>query len=159
MGNFKPGDYVVPVRADRAGCDDDMKKRIGKVLQVFETTESVGEMTVLAGKRQQLGECWFWHPDDLRHATADEIAAATKPKSLRRGDLVDYSGNICMVFDERTSKRGERLIVVLNSKDRMDSFYAYVDDLVCVGSIRKQLKRAKQKKMCELGKRAGQNDN
>lgn len=147
MNKFKPGDYVVPVRVMRT--DDavvqELGNQVGKVLQVLTVFQGIG-LSVFAGKPKS--EAWSWHPAELRLATAEEIEAATKSKPLRQGDLVDYSGNICMVFDERTSKRGERLIVVLNSKDRMDSFYAYVDDLVCVGSIRKQLKRAKKKVEC-----------
>lgn len=143
---FKPGDYVVPIRADRNEYAPEVETLVGEVLKIpYGFSGNCGIVFLQAGKLNPRSRKWFWHRDDLRHATADEIAAAPKPKPLRQGDLVDYSGNICMVFDERTSKRGERLIVVLNSKDRMDSFYAYVDDLVCVGSIRKQLKRAKKK--------------
>ena len=144
MGKFKAGDYVVPVRVMRT--DDtvvqELGANIGQVLQVFDILQSI-DIHVFAGKPD--GEAWFWHPAELRMATAEEIEAATKPKppkTLKRGDLVTYKGRVCVVFDKQADQDGDYRIVFLSG----ECGYGYVpaDQLKRIGSIRKKVKRFKK---------------
>lgn len=148
MVEFKSGDYVVPIRANRGEYGPEMRTLVGTVLRIPYGYTGYRGVIFPAGKPEPKSEKWLWYADDLRLATGDEIATVPKPKPLRRGDLVDYRGDVCVVFDADTSNYGGRLIFPLVSKDRTDLVYVYIDDLVYVGSIRKQLKRAKKKVEC-----------
>ena len=139
MSEFKAGDYVVPLRAWRAGCTYEMKKRIGKVLQVSDTNGSIGDLTVFAGKIGSKTKKWFWHPVDLRMATAGEIEAATKPKPLKRGDLVVYDARVCVVFDKQADHDADYRIAFLSGECGYE--YVPADELKRICSIRKKIKR------------------
>ena len=137
---FKHGDHVVPLRADRAGCTLEMKKNIGKVLKIYDTTGRLGDFTVMAGVPGSNRKQWFWHHADLRPATPEEIAAAQKPQPLRRGDLVVSNGDIYVVI-ETNHADGGYWIHAMTGKGGQD--YTKAKDLTRIGSIRKKVKRLK----------------
>lgn len=138
---FKPGDHVVPLRADRTGCTYEMKKLIGKVLQVY-ATKGIGDMTVFAGMPGSSGKHWFWHPADLRPATPKEIAASKKPKPLRRGDLVMHRGQIGVVHEIDPDGEDGYWVAMLTGDARCVCRGA--EDLTRVGSISKKVKQIKK---------------
>lgn len=74
---FKPGDYVVPINT-HVIYTAKMKRHLGRVLQVSVVHDGY-YLSVRAGIPGE--EAWWrWHPDDLRPATAKEIAAASTPE-------------------------------------------------------------------------------
>lgn len=141
MSKFKPGDYVVPSN-QIVSYDAKMKNYLGRVLQVATVHEQQYYGSVQAGTPGE--EVWGWSPHDLRLATAEEIAAAKPkpPKPLRRGDLVKYDGQICVVVSKGTDSDGDYRIASMT--DTPDYFWASVDELIKVGSIRKKIKRIKK---------------
>ena len=78
--------------------------------------------------------------DDLRQVPPEEIAAAKKP--LRRGDLVEYDGNICVVYKKLGDVDGIGYRVVSLTGDA-GRWYVTHDELTRIGSIRKKVKRLK----------------
>ena len=144
MSKFKSGDYVVPVRAMRTedSVVQTLDKQVGKVLQVLDIWPSINA-PVLAGK--QGGKAWFWHPAELRLAAAEEIEAATKPKSpkpLKRGDLVKYLGEVWVVTTGTVPTDMFSQISTLTGKERMR--WVKPDAVVRLGAIRKKVKKLKQ---------------
>lgn len=140
MNVFKTGEYVVPVRADRPGCIQEMKMQIGKVLQVYDSTDVVGDLTVYAGKLDSKKKKWLWNPDDLRLATTEEIQEAKSKKPFRRGDLIKYDGDIWIVLGPGNEYEIE--IASLTGEFKRHYILIY-EDTSCVGSVRKKIKRIK----------------
>ena len=68
------------------------------------------------------------------------VAAEQKPKSLRRGDLVEYDDDIWMVIGANYVDDGY-WIYEMTGKGRQD--YVKAKDLTRIGSIRKKIKRLK----------------
>lgn len=144
MSKFKVGDYVVPLRTLRTDNIGGMKKRVGKVLQVFDAPRSSGDLTVFAGETEPKSQGWFWPSVDLRMATAEEIDAATQPKPpkpLKRGDLVTYKGCVCVVFSDRNAI-GHFWVSALTGDSNY--YYCSEEELARIGNIRKKVKRLRQ---------------
>ena len=137
MSQFKPGDYVVP-SSQIVIYDAKMKNYLGRVLQVATVHEQQYYGSVQAGIPGE--EVWGWNPHDLRLATAEEIAAAQKPKPLRRGDLVEYDGRVCVVFSDRDLV-GHFFVSALSGVS--DYYHCNEEELTRIGSIRKKVKRLK----------------
>lgn len=146
MNKFKPGDKVTLVNADR--YHSTVKQLVGKTLVVHCIgADEEGNDIVSTGILEN--EDWFW-PDDLQLISK---STEVEQKSLFWGDLVEYSGEICMVFDERPTDYGERLLVMLDNKGRGGYHYVPAKYLTRLGSIRKKIKRAKKfKKAMEEAK-------
>lgn len=139
---FKPGDYVVPLVVDHDEYVPEMKKLLGKVLQIPPVFVGHAGISIRAGKIGAKTKKWFWHPDDLRLATAEEIAAAQKLKPLlRRGDLVEYDGRVCVVA-EIDPEDGDCWVAALTGEHGYDRVHA--KELTRIGSIRKKVKRLRQ---------------
>ena len=137
MSQFKPGDYVVP-SSQIVIYDAKMKNYLGRVLQVATVHEQQYYGSVQAGIPGE--EVWGWNPHDLRLATAEEIAAAQKLKPLRRGDLVEYDGRVCVVA-EIDPEDGSCWVAALTGEHGYDRVPA--DELKRIGSVRKKVKRLK----------------
>ena len=147
MSKFKSGDYVVP-SSQIVTYDVKMKNYLGRVLQVTTVHEKEYYGSVQAGIPGE--EAFGWNPHDLRFATAEEIEETTKPKSpkpLRRGDLVEYDGDICVVFSEGADLRGEYWIAALTGEPNY--YWSKIDKLTQISSIRKKIKRLKHEKKHE----------
>ena len=71
-----------------------------------------------------------------------QIEASHKPKSLRRGDLVIYDGDICVVLSKFDGDDGGDYVVASMTRD---PYYCWpkVSELTPVGSIRKKIKKIK----------------
>lgn len=142
MSKFKTGEYVVPLRADRPGCIHEMKMQIGKALQVYDSTDFIGDLTVYAGKPGSKNKKWLWNPDDLRLATIEEIQKAKKQKPFRRGDVVKYDGDIWIVVGLGDEHLNEIDIASLTGELKI--YHVLIDeDIIRIGSIRKKIKRIK----------------
>ena len=140
---FKPGDYVVPIRADRNEYAPEMETVVGEVLKIpYGFSGNCGIVFLQAGKLNPRSIKWFWHRDDLRHATAEEIAAATKPKPLRRGDLVMWNGEIGVVHEIDPDGEDGYWVAMLTGD--ASCVCSSAEDLTRVGSIRKKIKRLKE---------------
>ena len=63
---------------------------------------------------------------------------------IRRGDLVDYDGDICVVFSKGADRDGEYMIASLTGED--DYYWASIDEFVRIGSIRKKIKQLREQK-------------
>lgn len=142
MSKFKTGDYVVPLRADRPGCIQEMKMQIGKVLQVYDGTDILGDLTVYAGKLDSKKKRWLWNPDDLRLATIEEIQKAKSRKPFRRGDLVKYDGDIWIVLGLGNEHLNEIEIASLTGE--VKKYYVLIDENISrIGSFRRKIARMK----------------
>lgn len=143
MTKFKAGDYVVPLRADRPGCIQEMKMHIGKVLQVYDSTDTVGDLIVCAGKLESEKKRWLWNPDDLRLATDKEIQKEKSRKPFRRGDLVKYDGDIWIVLGLGDEHLNEIEIASLTGELKI--YHVLIDeDIVPIGSLHKKIKWMKK---------------
>lgn len=80
--------------------------------------------------------------DDLRQVPPEEIAAAKKPQPLRRGDLIEYDGDICVVYKKFVDgdNIGYRVVSLTGDAGR---WYVTHGELTRIGSIRKKIKRLK----------------
>jgi hypothetical protein len=87
------------------------------------------------------GITWAWMPDEVRLATPEEIELAKNPQQLRRGDLVVYKGEICVVFSEGPNRVGDYMVASLTGD--ADYNWPKIDELVRVGSIIKKARRLK----------------
>ena len=142
MTKFKTGEYVVPVRADRPGCIQEMKMQIGKVLQVYDGADIIGDLTIYAGKLGSNKKRWLWNPDDLRLATNEEIQKAESRKPFRRGDVVRYDGDIWIVLGLGDEHLNEIIIASLSGDLKI--YHVLIDeDVVRIGSLRKKIKYMK----------------
>lgn len=148
MSQFKPGDKVTPVSSERYSRNDIMKQLVGKPLLVrsIHTYEN-GDEVVCAGVPGD-GD-WDWHSDDLRLVSAwsaeplqpeptDPAPAAAK-KPIRRGDLVMCRGVLWVVFSNGEQSDGDYWIASLTGDP--ETYYATIDELTRIGSIRKKIKR------------------
>lgn len=142
MKRFETGDYVVPIRADRPGCIHEMKMHIGKVVQVYDSTDTVGDLTIYARKLGSKTKKWLWNPDDLRLATDEEIQKAKSRKPFRRGDVVKYDGDIWIVVGLGDEHLNEIDIASLTGELKI--YHVLIDeDIIRIGSFRKKIKRMK----------------
>ena len=137
MSKFKSGDKVTPISVDRY-TDRNVCQReemLGRTLVVRSVHNDEFTSVVFAGFP---GEgVWQWHPDDLR-LVFETQAQPVPQKPLRRGDLVKYEGNICIVISKDTDSDGDCRIASLT--DTPDYFWASMDELTKIGSIRKKVK-------------------
>lgn len=142
MTKFKTGEYVVPIRADRPGCIQEMKMQIGKVLQVYDGTDVLGDLTIYAGKLGSKTKKWLWNPDDLRLATNEEIQKAKSRKPFRRGDAVKYDGDIWIVLGLGDEHLNEIIIASLTGE--LKTYHVLIDENISrIGSFRKKIARMK----------------
>lgn len=128
---FKPGDKVVVIAGPQKG---------EKVRTIKDRNWSrpfplgIGDHSYTKdGKHMHSG------PIALRHATADEIAAAEKP--LRRGDLVVWNGEIGVVFSNCADRDGDYAIASLTGDP--DHYWVKIDELTRISSIGKKVERLK----------------
>ena len=147
MSKFKVGDKVVLINVDQ--YSDIMKQLMGKVLVVNSIdTDKCGCEIVCA--RVPGEEGWFLYSDDLRlvseakpePATEPAPAAAQKLKPLRRGDLVEYRGQIGVVHETDPDEDDGYWVAMLTGDGRCVCRGA--EDLTRIGSIRKKIKRIKK---------------
>ena len=116
-----------------------MKMQIGKVLQVYDSTDVVGDLTVYAGKLDSKNKKWLWNPDDLRLATIEEIQKAESRKPFRRGDVVKYDGDIWIVLGLGDEHLNEIIIASLTGE--LKTYHVLIgEDVVRIGSLRKKIK-------------------
>lgn len=131
---FKPGDKVVVIDGPQKG--EKVRTLKNRVDSIFFTNFPARI------KNQHYDAKGNWYAGAkvcLRHATPEEIAAAEKP--LRRGDLVEYDGRICVVFSKGTDSEGEYMIASLTGES--DYYWPTIDKLTRICSIRKKIKRLK----------------
>lgn len=136
MSQFKPGDKVVVIAGPQKG--EKVRTLKNRVDSVFFTNFPVRI------KNQHYDAKGIWYAGTevcLRHATTDEITAAQKP--LRRGDLVEYCGDICVMFSEGEDSDGEYRIASLTGDP--DHNWVKIDELTRISSIGKKVKRLKNK--------------
>ena len=146
MNKFKVGDTVTPVKAERYGHNHIMKQLVGKTLVVswvslFAGNDENDSKLVLAGSPGEVVR--FWHSEDLQlvpTAQPESIPPAMQ-KPIRRGDLVAYRGDICVVYSEGADRDGDHLIVSLTGEP--DHNWAKIDELTRIGTIRKKVKQLK----------------
>lgn len=131
MSKFKVGDKVTLIRANHHKYPKTTKQLFGKLLVVI-SVNSYG--FVLAGVPGEGGLAW--HADDLRAATTEEIEAAKKARPLRRGDLVVYNSDICVVFSNGADRDGDYAIASLTGDP--DNYWVKIDELARIGSIGKK---------------------
>lgn len=144
MSKFKVGDAVVLVNADSYSYI--MRQLVGVSL-VVRTVENdrCGCEVVCAGVPG--GEGWFLRSDDLRLVSAAEPTGPTPvtvQKPIRRGDLVEYNGDICVVFSKGANRDGEYRIAPLTG--RSDYYWPTIDKLTRLGSVRKKIKQLREQK-------------
>ena len=153
MSRFKVGDLVTPINMDRYTDrnSDRRKEMLGRTLVVRSVHNDEFTSVVFAGFP---GEgVWQWRPDDLHLVSEAQPEPATEPtdpapaaskKPLRRGDLVEYQGEICVVFNKGADRDGEYMIMIASLNGEPDFHYATIDELTRIGSIRKKIKRIKK---------------
>ena len=150
MSKFKPGDKVVLINVDH--YSDIMKQLMGKALVVNSIdTDKCGCEIVCA--RVPGEEGWFLYSDDLQLVSETQpepapeptdpapAAVAEVPKPIRRGDLVVFNGDICVVFSKGADRGGDYWVASLTGKP--DHYWANIDEFTRIGSIRKKIKRLK----------------
>lgn len=132
MNKFKVGDYVVAI----AGPDKSSKVHV---------VESSGNPTYPL----RVGPCAYTadgrlftssNSSCMRLATIKEIAAMQKPKPIRRGDLVEFCGNIWVVIDAHLDHGGCWIGAITGDPETR---YSNASELTRVGSIRKKVKQLK----------------
>lgn len=130
MNKFKVGDYVVVI----AGPDKSSKVHV---------VESSGNPTYPL----RVAFCTYTEDGRLltnskgsymRLATIKEIAAMQKPKPIRRGDLVEFCGNIWVVIDAHLDHGGCWIGAITGDPETR---YSNASELTRVGSIRKKVNR------------------
>lgn len=77
----------------------------------------------------------------VRNQPTDPAPAAAQ-KPLRRGDLVEYQGDICVVLSKGADRDGE-YYGIAPLTGTFNYYWADIDDLTRIGSIRKKVKRLK----------------
>ena len=147
MSKFKVGDKVTPVNMDRYTDrnSDRRKEMLGRTLVVRSVHNDEFTSVVFAGFP---GEgVWQWRPDDLHLVSEAQPEPATEPtdpapaaaqKPLRRGDLVEYDGRVCVVFSDRDLV-GHFFVSALSGVS--DYYHCNEEELTRIGSIRKKVKR------------------
>ena len=136
MRQFKVGDKVTLIRANHYKYPKTTKQLFGKLLVVISVNS---DGLVLAGVPGEGGLAW--HADDLRAATTEEIEAAKKARPLRRGDLVVYNNDICVVFSNCADRDGDYAIASLTGDP--DHYCVKIDELVRIGSVGKKVRLLK----------------
>lgn len=144
MSKFKVGDTVTPIKAERYDNNHIMKQLIGKTLVVtwvrlFVGNDEDDSKLVLAGVPGEV--VWLWHSEDLQlvpTAQPESIPPAVQ-KPIRRGDLVQYKGEIWVVFSEGEDRYGDYSIASLTGES--DYNWAKIDELTRIGTIRKKVNR------------------
>ena len=132
---FKPGDKVVVINGPQKS--EKVRTLKNRVDSIFFTNFPVRI------KNQHYDAKGIWYAGTkvcLRHATPEEIAAAEKP--LRRGDLVMHRGQIGVVHE--IDRDGDCWVAMLTGDGGCVCRGA--EDLTCVGSIRKKIKRLNQER-------------
>ena len=136
---YKPGDKIMILSADPM-YPAYKRKMVGTVQTVL-VISSVTPQPIHAEINGELSS-WGWMPHEVRLATQEEIAAdgvVPKQNPLRRGDLVMYKGEICVVFSEGADRAGDYMVASLTGDP--DSNWPKIDELIRVGSIIKKVKR------------------
>ena len=129
---FKPGDKVVVIAGPQKG--EKVRTLKNRNDSIFFTNFPVRI------KNQHYDAKGNWYAGAkvcLRHATTEEIAAAEKP--LRRGDLVEYRGDIFIVLEGSKNARVHVAALTKCSEFYWDCLKNYKR----IGSIRKKIKRLK----------------
>ena len=146
MNKFKVGDTVTPVKAERYGHNHIMKQLVGKTLVVswvslFAGNDENDSKLVLAGIPGKVVR--FWHSEDLQlvPTVQPESIPPAVQKPIRRGDLVEYQGEICVVFSEGEDSDGEYRLASLTGNT--DHNWVKINELTRVGTIRKKVKQLK----------------
>lgn len=149
MSRFKVGDLVTPISV-KPYSDRIQRRLLGKTLVIYSFQDNGNSFLVFAGV---IGDCgFFWHPDDLRLVSETQAEPAPEPapdvpapaaaqKPLRRGDLVEFNGGICVVISEVPDRGGDYWVASLTGKP--DHYWANIDEFTRIGSIRKKVKRLK----------------
>ena len=136
MSKFKVGDHIVliagPDKSDEVRVVTKSDDRTYPLRVDLCTYTEDGQLFAYGG-----GTC-------MRHATDDEIATQQKPKPIRRGDLVKYDGDICVVFGEGASHGGKYWIASLTGEPHY--YWVRIDEFVRIGSIRKKIKQLQAQK-------------
>lgn len=149
MTTFKAGDKVILVNPDRyvSRYPKALEKLSNNTLVV--NSVSIDGFAVFAGLPGKKAR--VWHSKDLALAYEDWEApsfdnddphcTAQKPKSLRRGDLVIYDGDICVVLSKFDGDDGDYVVASMTR----EPYYCWpkVTELTHVGSIRKKIKKIK----------------
>lgn len=93
------------------------------------------------GLVEHWGGCGFLNPyaDPSPTEPTDQAPAAAQ-KPLRRGDLVEYDGRVCVVFSDRDLV-GHFFVSALSGVS--DYYHCNEEELTRIGSIRKKVKRLK----------------
>lgn len=146
MSRFKPGDKVTPVNVDRYTHRnfDQLKKLLGRTLVVRSVHNDEFTSAVFAGVPGD--GCWQWHPNDLRLVSVQpepEADPAPAQKPLRRGDLVEFCGNIWVVIDAHPAHGGYWIGAITGDPGTR---YSNASELTRVGSIFKKVKRLEAQK-------------
>lgn len=137
MSKFRAGDKVTPINTDH--CSDTVKQLMGKTLVVTSTDTDISHREIVWA-RVPGGYARCLYSDSLQLVSG----AQTEPvpqKPLRRGHLVKYDGKICVVVSKGVDCDGDYRIMSMTGEP--DCFWAGVDELIKVGSIRKKVKRLK----------------
>ena len=130
---FKPGDKVVVIDGPQKG--EKVRTLKNRIDSVFLTNFPVR----IENQHYDAKGYWYAGKVCLRHATPEEIAASKKP--IRRGDLVEFNGDICVVISEVPDRGGDYWVASLTGKS--DHYWANIDEFTRIGSIRKKIKRIK----------------
>ena len=143
MSKYAPGDKVTPISVDRY-TDRNVCQReemLGRTLVVRSVHNDEFTSVVFAGFP---GEgVWQWHPDDLR-LVFETQAQPVPQKPIRRGDLVEYCGDVCMVYRDKPDGDGNYAVLSLDKNHVGGFVYLQSNEMTRIGSIRKKLKRLRQ---------------
>lgn len=134
-----PGDKIMIVAADSTypGYKREMLGTVQTVISISAQTKQP-----IHSEIHGQGIIWAWMPDEVRLATPEEIRAAKIPQFLRRGELVRYKGEVCVIFSEGADRSGDYAIASLTGDP--DYYWVKIDELIPIGSIRKNIKQAKK---------------
>ena len=151
MSKFKVCDKVTPINMDRS---DDLRlvsKAHSETVDPCLTQQSQAWSSVVK-TLDEVMPSWTLHHETGKAAAVAAIKElarkAKKPKAtpetkpLRRGDLVKYDGDICVVFSKGADREGDYRIASLT--DKPDYFWANINELAKIGSIRKKIRRIKK---------------
>lgn len=133
-----PGDKIMILSADPTYSA--YKREMVGTVQTVIAISAKTQLPIHAEIPEQ-GITWAWMPDEVRLATPEEIESAKNPQQLRRGDLVVYKGEICVVFSEGPDRIGDYMVASLTGD--ADYNWPKIDELVRVGSIIKKVRRLK----------------
>lgn len=134
-----PGDKIMIVAADSTypAYKREMLGTVQTVISISAQTQQP-----IHSEIHGQGIIWAWMPDEVRLATPEEIRAAKIPQFLRRGELVRYKGEVCVIFSEGADRSGDYAIASLTGDP--DYYWVKIDELIPIGSIRKKIKQSKK---------------